>query len=987
MAISQQQKAYLDSFQGKDESVLEDLDESTIRNLTRQGYTIDGTGSSNPNDIDYNPRKNTIVRRGTPSPRPYADNKENRRRYLAGEPLVENPAPPDNSLFQEPVVDPIRITTSTPIEDDIDRDVDAFGNVDLFPDAEERLDTGFRGEQSARVSRADQGTTGQSPSTEAPEEVYGMDDEYDDDGTDFPVDDLDTEDGTETGAAKGLNSEKKSTTKVADSKDAAGITEGPFMEDLSKIEINPRPNELNMFSSYNYNIALYMMNSDSYVDITSSPSTPQDALSPPNSFLLMRSGGVGLDNANTDFFNDFYIDDLEISNVAVGPSKFKQNTNATDIRFTITEPRGVTLLEKLQRLAGQVLANTGEKYIHAPYLLEISFRGYDENGTAQPAPSTPKYIPIRITDMKFEVTAAGTQYQVTAIPFANHAMGAIVCTIPFNVELKAQTVGDIFSSGVVINRVVEERVFDTDFDEEGRITKRTIKEKSKNLGELLTDNQRRRTLPTVVDKDKNLAVEDTEIPPAAEYYDSYEFMLAAEIASARLNIDGLFDALNTPAPTEGNKQNQAPGDKAQFDAYVQGLAGGITLDKATSTFKINAGTDVTKLLNLVILHSDYMDQNVVTNPQRYAQDGNPIKWFKIRPFIKSSKGNGAGYDKKDGRYKYNITFAVEKNNVYYNDFPWAKKSKPVGIGVHKKYDYIYSGLNTEVLDFQLKFNTAFIQVMTAGTGSPFANKDADVITPVVQEVPSSVEGDTINGANTLTRSRAKDLFSSVMSDGVDMIDLNLQILGDPAFIPTSDAYWQDKIRNGMTYTESFMPDGTINYNVSSPFIKVNLRTPTDYDETTGLANPARFGNSSFSGVYQVTSVDSTFSGGIFQQRIEGFRTHLQPTKGGIARTEAATASKERSTAETAASEDANLPDKPVHDFDEVDFAKSGSKARVTDPFDELDGDFEEPYTSPLVNNEITARVAQQPDQTVTYVDEDPTDTSATDAWLASRGFN
>ena len=55
-------------------------------------------------------------------------------------------------------------------------------------------------------------------------------------------------------------------------------------------------------------------------------------------------------------------------------------------------------------------------------------------------------------------------------------------------------------------------------------------------------------------------------------------------------------------------------------------------------------------------------------------------------------------------------------------FPWAKKSKPVGIGYHKKYDYIFSGKNTEVLDLQLKFETAFLQVMTAGTGSPICRQ-------------------------------------------------------------------------------------------------------------------------------------------------------------------------------------------------------------------------------------------------------------------------
>ena len=62
-------------------------------------------------------------------------------------------------------------------------------------------------------------------------------------------------------------------------------------------------------------------------------------------------------------------------------------------------------------------------------------------------------------------------------------------------------------------------------------------------------------------------------------------------------------------------------------------------------------------------------------------------------------------------------------------------------------------------------------------------------------------------------------------------------MGDPAWIPTSDAYWQDKVRKGESYTTPFMPDGTINYNLTQPFIQLNLKTPVDYDNTTGLQDP------------------------------------------------------------------------------------------------------------------------------------------------------
>ena len=891
---------------------------------------------------------------------------------------TNNPTPEDFTLYEPPQADPIRVTNAETLTvpaispGDVDVSISESGKlqrIQVTPGRTNRI-----GRQD--VDLTDRGSSNLSVSPDAPEE-----NQYDDDfelvTNNYGV----TDDDSETGSFIGLNSDPKSKTKIGQAKDANAINQGPFMEDLTKIVIDPRPNELNRFSSVSYNIALYMMNSKSYVDITSQPRTPQVALSPPNSFLLMRSGGVGLENSGTEFFNDFFIDDLEITNIAVGPSKFKQNTNATDVRFTIIEPRGVTLLERLQRLAGTVLASTKERYIHAPYMLEIKFKGYDENGNPTSPPSQPKYIPIRITDMTFEVTTSGTQYRVTAIPFAHHAMGAIVSTIPFNFELQAQTVGDIFSAGVTYEeeyqttetvRIPQDRP-NSALVEVDRVATKTRKKKAKNLGEILTAYQRKRTEPGVKFNTKNLEISEAPVPPAAEKYDSYKFLIAGEIANAKLNLSELYDALNTPSPTEESKnkdQKKSKGDKRQYEAYVRGLTEGITLDKETQTFKVNAGTDISKLINLVILHSDYMDQNVVDNAQKYVTEGAPINWFKIRPVIESATGDGKGMDNKEGRYKYNIAFAVEKSNIYYNDFPWAKKGKPVGQGYHKVYNYIYSGNNTEVLSFDLKFRTAFLQVMTAGTGSPFANKD-DTFSPVVQELPQSLEGNTINSQDSIKRARAKDLFSSVMSDGVDMVELDMSIVGDPSYLPTSDAYWQDKVRAGALYTEPFMPDGTINYNLTAPFVQVNLKTPVDYDENSGLANPSRFGNSSFSGVYRLTQIDSTFSGGQFQQRINGIRTPLQPTASGLARTAKDQAGQERSLLQQDIDSGADF------EINNRVSNRSGV-ATVVDPFDGEDGFYEEEYTSSTVNNARTQQIARnQQDSTVeTITDNNPTQSEA-----------
>ena len=636
--------------------------------------------------------------------------------------------------------------------------------------------------------------------------------------------------------------------------------------------INVQPNELNDFSQSTYSLALYMLNSQSYIDLTNAPNTPENVLA--DSLLLMRSGGVGSENADTEFFNDFFIDDLEMENVAVGPSKFKMNTNSVNIKFNIIEPRGVTLLEKLQNAASSVLANTGERYIHAPYLLEVKFHGIDDEG--RPSVSSigkSKYIPIRITNMTFDVSEAGTQYRVEAIPFAQELFGQITSTIPTHMEIKARTIGDIFdinSEGITLKEST--RVYDDDYDNEGRIVQSTVKgETPSSVGEVLTRHMRKRT---EVKTDRKLRsdgpagrqyFEKIEISPSSEEFDEYKFRVADEIANATINHESLFDALNSPIPKESSGNN-----RAQADEYVRGLSSNVSLDTKTQVFKINAGTDLIKLINIVIMHSSYMDDNIVDN---LTSGSGGLNWFKVRPVILEPKS----FDALEGRYKYKFSFNIEPQTIHYHDFPWAKQSIPDGDGVHKVYNYIFSGENTDVLNFHLRFNTSFLQVMTAKVGNNSgAPKDPNsTFVSQVLQVPESVEGQTISSKSDIKRTKAKDLFTSVMHDGVDMVNLELDIVGDPAYLPTSDAYWQDKSRSGELYTNAYMPDGTINYDMGPPYIQVNLKTPTDYNEQTGLADPSKLTNSSFSGQYRVTSVSSSFSGGLFTQRLYGFRTRVQ----------------------------------------------------------------------------------------------------------------
>jgi hypothetical protein len=643
-----------------------------------------------------------------------------------------------------------------------------------------------------------------------------------------------------------------------------------FTQKIDNVSVNPVSNILNGFASYTYNIELYMLDLNSYVRLMQSP---RDFASLPKT-LIMRSGGLGPD-VSPDADIDFYIQELSFENFAASPSVTTANTNATDIRMQIIEPRGITLLERLKNIANRSRTSTEQHYIHVPYCIRITFKGYDHNGSASSILVPPINIPMRITDFTFDVDTDGTKYDLKGIPFHQTLHQKASAVIPINVQMKATTVNDIFHGKVS----PVDNLSDTATEENaiaGGSTSNTVKSNKEfiGLGQVLTDYHKSLTLPRFrEEKGKDGSLSRIQVPSEHELFDEYEFNFAEEIANAKLNKDA-FNPENSPANTK-DKQSK-------FNAYADNYRKTAILDKETQLFRVNNGTDISKLINAVLLHSDYIESNISEDSSSPGANNKPIKWFKIKPKITQIKG----WDNKAGRYKYKIRYDIVPAVMYYSDYPWAPKSKPQGIGVHKIYDYMYTGLNIDVLDFRYKFNTAFMNTMTIGAGV-FSDKQAgNTFSPGTNSAPQPANNSLINSPQNLKNIRAKDLFSTVMYSGFDLVDLDLSIVGDPAYLPTADSYWQDKELQNQMYTTAFLPDGTINYDLSAPFIQVNLKTPIDYDSVTGLATPGSNGQytgSEFSGVYRVTNIKSTFSAGIFEQNLSGFRTPMQPYQGTVAR--------------------------------------------------------------------------------------------------------
>jgi hypothetical protein len=234
--------------------------------------------------------------------------------------------------------------------------------------------------------------------------------------------------------------------------------------------IQPRPNVLDEYASYTYSVTWYLLTPDQYNEMVRSKKKNCASWQ-----LLMQSGGAptstsaptaetpGVAGRNKFFQQDYYMDDLEIESVIPLKGTGAANT-ATNIRFTVTEPNGITLIENLSQavktLYKEKNVDKNANYPMAQYCLVVRFYGYNENGElvttgrsgtngqtnlTDPKAIVEKFYPFVITNLKFRIPKDRVvEYQVEAKPiphFYNKSQDR--GSIPFNFELVGETVQQV----------------------------------------------------------------------------------------------------------------------------------------------------------------------------------------------------------------------------------------------------------------------------------------------------------------------------------------------------------------------------------------------------------------------------------------------------------------------------------------------------------------------------------------------------------------
>jgi hypothetical protein len=284
-----------------------------------------------------------------------------------------------------------------------------------------------------------------------------------------------------------------------------------------------------------------------------------------------------------------------------------------------------------------------------------------------------------------------------------------------------------------------------------------------------------------------------------------------------------------------------------------------------------AGQQIVQFIDTVIRSSSYItaQQKVIWNPETSTWDPNGPSPQRFAWFSVSCEAQPLKYDKKQNDFAYKMIYTVAPYQT-----PVASEYFDSGAprGVHKVFNYWFTGQNTQVLQYEQEFNKLWSQAITSYSLAEDTKQLVNSrelwkkrVMPASGQARQGGDGKTFEpGANA-----ADYLYS------VDQANIRLVIMGDPAWIPSPKA-----MQPGKFVTAPFEADGTINAKASGAYFEFAWNQPRDYDLNTGIMDTGK--NNYFADrskgkaglaqeavTYQAIQCKSIFKGGKFTQELQG----------------------------------------------------------------------------------------------------------------------
>jgi hypothetical protein len=711
---------------------------------------------------------------------------------------------------------------------------------------------------------------------------------------------------------------------------------------------SPYRNILHDYTSYTYRITLFLLTKQDYNNLAANPTkfVPTFSLissgagfASPGQITRQTtrqassSGGglVTFENVTStqtkagrhpDFQTDFFIDNLSMTTI-VGLNAKTKASNAVEIGFDITEPYGLSLLDRLLS-ACETSGDNNPNYMAQPYLLQVDLLSTptDEQHNRMLATNNvivSKKIAVKLLEMKIKPSGSGTTYAVKAIPFNHTAFSMTTAAMPVAMSVTAGTVGDFFSTTDDLVKL---------FNSEIQVEEERLEQK---LAAWIKDQDNGMTVPTP----EEIAARRQALKNAVVYnvgsltaaYNSYMDNISKQQQLSRLPPTKI--AFNIPdneiAQSPIVYENTAQNSNAGMNPTTYTVNADNPQVKSTENFNINAGTSIIDIIDQVMGKSQYIKsqlktqgevnndeqaKNQYTNGQERTDDKQKpksLKWYKIVPTVALND-----FDASRNDYSKTILYSIlpyTAANAYHPNFPKAT-AQSVADSVVREYNYLYTGKNADIIKLDIDFDSTYYTQLTTyrnqlarlGTNrssdpndipntqySFRANSQQNILPQTVQVVGSNKDANSMNTAANPDEKIVGDLKKSIYtSQRGDMLNIKVNIIGDPAFIKQDDIYYNPGAPNSYkefsvsgsrgNQTVPINPTtGQIIFDAQQVYVRLNVKNAVDINDSIGIVNQqhvlsnGRSTDGTFSGVYRVLRVDSQFSRGQFTQTLDLIR--------------------------------------------------------------------------------------------------------------------
>jgi hypothetical protein len=606
-----------------------------------------------------------------------------------------------------------------------------------------------------------------------------------------------------------------------------------------------------------------------------SPSAPT-TIKKGGAFLVAQSGGINNTNSKRapGFDLDFYIDNLRLDQ-AIGSKEVQGSTNVTSVKFDIIEPYGFSFLTKLREASNALLgmSNTANlKALTDPsrqcFILGFRFLGYDKDGylidptkisgvDGDPQGNAfglyERFYDIQINKINFKIDGKAVVYNLEGV--------ALSSNIAFGTRH-----GVVWTGATVAGRTVYEALMGGS-EVSGSQTNTTANTRTQRQG----GNSIPIGLLAKLNGDEKKRYDTGKIGIPAEWDVVFLGEAETEIKNASLVSKADLDKRKW-IPSEATKTAESNVNSEQLPP-----------DSTIRQIQLGQGITILQAVNDIIKQSSYMEQalttlyNVATEPDRDTNapeeqvNKNPkeLKWYTMHAEVRIK-----GYDIKQNDFVYKTTYIIQP---YLTPAVLSSYASTVSsyYGPYKRYDYWFTGKNSEVISYTQELNNAFYNVTLQGTGigenAPGGN--ANIPTKVGQPTGQDKTGKLNIGME------AQNSYMSSLYDPNSFASVKLNIIGDPDFLMQPAPSSINSLYNQFYGTDGY----TINPNGGQTFVELCFKEPTDYKNSTGLMdinqsvylwkNPEQIQRELDQRgggiIIQVNNLVSTFKGGKFQQELTG----------------------------------------------------------------------------------------------------------------------